>query len=248
MKLLKNICMGAWMYWDLIHIRKYQKNIHKYRESGDFKKERENILLGESTWGRRLIKKAGVKVTVEGRENIPDEPVVIVSNHQSYADIAVLTYAFDQKAFGFVAKEDLGKLPLFGTWIADVRSVFLDREDPRASLRAIEQGITYLKQGFSLGIFPEGTRSRGPVMGEFKRGSLRLATKPGVPVMPVTIDGTYHCFEEKGFVCPAHVRVYIHPPIETKNMEKKEAADLAERVEVIVRDKLLQLQGAEHEK
>lgn len=242
MRLFKNIPMGVWMYWDLIHIRRYQKNIHKYRDSGDKDKERENIRLGESTWGKNLIQKVGANVSVEGREHIPDGPVVIVANHQSYADIAVLTYAIDNKAFGFVAKNDLAKLPLFGTWIKDVRSVFIEREDPRASLKAIEKGISYLNDGFSLGIFPEGTRSKGPVMGKFKKGSLRLATKPGIPILPVTIEGTYHCFEEKGRAFPGEVKVYIHPVIETKNMDKKEAGDLADKVEKLIQLKLLELQ------
>lgn len=241
MRIVRNVLMGIWMYWDLIHIRKYQKKIHQYRASGDIEKEKENIRLGEVTWANRLIRKAGITIVVEGRERIPEGPMVVVANHQSYGDIAVVAHATD-RGVGFVAKEVLRKLPLFGTWIADVRSVFIKREDPRASLRAIELGISYLEQGFSLGIFPEGTRSKGPEMGRFKKGSLRLATKPGIPVLPITLEGTYHCFEEKGCVYPGKVQIYIHPPIETKEMDKKEAAELAERVELIIRNKLTELQ------
>ncbi|MEA4987408.1 MAG: lysophospholipid acyltransferase family protein [Anaerovorax sp.] len=242
MKLLKNVLMGMWMYWDLIHIHHNKVNIHKYRAQGNFEAERKEISIGESTWGKNLIRKVGVTVRAEGQENIPEGAVVFVANHQSYADIAVLTSVIDFKQFGFIAKENLRKLPAFGEWIYDVRSVFIKREDPRASLRAIEKGIEYLGQGFSMGIFPEGTRSKGPNMGEFKRGSLRLATKPGVPVVPITISGTYKLFEEKGYATPAEVNVYIHPMIETKDMDKKEASELAERVEKIIRDKLVELQ------
>lgn len=243
MKRLRNFIMGIWMYWDLIHIYRNKKKIHEYRAKENFEAERKEISIAESTWGKNLIRKVGVSVKVEGRENVPAGPVVFVANHQSYADIAVITYAIDFKQFGFVAKEALHKLPAFGEWIYDVRSVFIKREDARASLRAIEKGIEYLKQGFSMGIFPEGTRSKGPKMGEFKRGSLRLATKPGVPVVPITISGTYKCFEEKGYASPAEVNVYIHPVIETKNMKKKETAEIAERIEKIVKEKLVELQG-----
>lgn len=245
MKIIKNIFFGIYMYWDLRVIRKNQIMIHKYREEGDLEAERREICRAESTWGRRLVEKVGVDVRVEGRENIPEGPVVFVANHQSYTDIAIFTYAVPDKQFGFVAKENLRRLPLFGQWIADVRSVFIKRDDPRESLRAIERGIDLLKQGFSLGIFPEGRRSRGPEMAEFKKGSLRLAVKPEVPVVPVTISGSYKCFEEPGAPTPARVYVCIHPPIETAGLSKREASELGEKVEKIVRDKLLEYRERE---
>ena len=130
----------------------------------------------------------------------------------------------------------MAKLPSYGEWIIDIRSVFIEREDARASLRAIEEGINFLKQGFSLVIFPEGTRSRGGEMGEFKKGSLRLATKIGIPIVPVTIDGTYKAYEEKGYVQPATVSFKIHKAIETEGMNRKEAAELPAKVEQIIRE------------
>lgn len=244
-KILKNIGFGIFMYWDLHTIHKNKKMIHKYRAEGNLEAERREICQAESTWGRHLIEKVGAVVSVEGREHIPEGPVVFVANHQSYTDVAVFACAIPDKQFGFVAKENLHMLPLFGQWIADVRSVFIKREDPRASLRAIEKGISYLKQGFSLGIFPEGTRSKGPHMAEFKKGSLRLATKPGIPVVPVTISGSYKCFEELGTPSGAAVDVCIHPPIETLGMTKKEAGELASVVEKIIRDKLEEYQAEE---
>src|SRR5690606_26880627 len=123
------------------------------------------------------------------------------------------------------------KIPGFGNWIKDVRSVFIEREDARASLRAIEEGIGLIRQGFSLVIFPEGTRSRSDQMGEFKKGSLRLATRAGVPVVPVTLDGTYRAFEESGRIRPAAIKVTIHKAIETRDLGKREAGELAEIVE-----------------
>ncbi len=242
MKFFRNLAMGIWMYFDLIHIYANKKNIHKYREEGNLEAERKEIAIAESTWGKNLIRKVGVNVYAQGIENVPEGAAVFVANHQSYADISVLTSVIDFKQIGFIAKEDLRKLPLFGEWIYDVRSVFIKREDPRASLRAIEIGVEYLKQGFSMGIFPEGTRSKGGKMGEFKRGSLRLATKPGVPVVPITISGSYKCFEEKGYASPAEVHVYIHPAIETKDMDKKEAGELSERVREVIEEKLKEFQ------
>ena len=105
-------------------------------------------------------------------------------------------------------------------------------------MKAILEGISYIKDGFSLLIFPEGTRSKGPEMGEFHAGSLKLATKPEVPVIPITIDGSYRAFEDNGIFKGCTVRYTIHEPIETKGMSRDEKAGLAERVEKIVRSGL----------
>lgn len=238
-RLYKNICFAFWMYFNLRHLRYFHFKIKEFRDKGDDVKEREQILNSTTTWGRGIMKKYKIDLTVEGVENIPEGPVLFVSNHQGYADIPVYGAAIPGKQIGFVAKTSLGKIPVFGEWIRDIRSVFIERDDPRASLKTIEEGIALLNRGFSLVIFPEGTRSKGSKMGEFKKGSLRLATKPGIPVVPVTLNGTYHVFEEKGHVqSGAKIDFYIHPAIETKELSKSEANNLAERVEEIVRTKL----------
>lgn len=231
----------AWLCINLRKLREYEKNIKKARENGDVVFERENILKSTVSWGGDIVKKLNVKLNVTGLENIPDGPVVFVSNHQSYADIPIYFAAITTKQYGFVAKDELSKLPFYGSWIRNIRSVFIERGDARASLRAIEEGIGLLKEGFSLVIFPEGTRSKGGEMGEFKKGSLRLATKPKVPVVPITLNGTYKIFEEKGYINSATVDFVIHPPIETKDLSKAEASNLAESVEKIIREKLDEL-------
>lgn len=236
---IRNIPFAIWVYRYQLSIRHFQKNIRKFKAEGDLEKERIEIRRAEDSWGDALTRKAKIDINVSGLENIPKGPVVFVSNHQSYWDIPVFFAAVRSKQIGFVAKANLSKIPAYGSWIRDVRSVFIEREDARASLRAIEEGIGLLKQGFSLVIFPEGTRSKGHGMGEFKKGSLRLATKAGVPVVPVTLNGTYRAFEEKGYIKPASVSFIVHKPILTKDLEKKEASNLSEKVEEIIRNGLL---------
>ena len=108
-----------------------------------------------------------------------------------------------------------------------------------ASLQTINDGAELLKQGFSLVIFPEGTRSHCAEMGEFKAGSLKLATKAKVPIVPVTISGTYHFFEETGAITwGVHVDVIIHEPIDTANLSRAELAELPEKVEGTIRNGL----------
>lgn len=245
-KILKNISFGAWMYFNLRHLRPFHYRIKENRDSGDVEKEREQIINSTSTWGRGIMKKYKIKLNVTGIENVPAGPVLFVSNHQGYADIPVFFAAIPEKQFGFVAKTSLGKIPIFGEWIRDIRSIFIERDDARSSLKTMGEGIALLKQGFSLVIFPEGTRSKGNQMGEFKKGSLRLATKPGIPVVPVTLNGTYRVYEELGYVrSGASIDFYIHPAIETKTLSKLEANNLAERVEEIIKSKLRDLQAKE---
>lgn len=241
-KLFKNICFAFWMYFNLRHLRNYHYSIKKYRDAGDWVREREEILKSTTTWGKGIMAKYKIDLQVTGLENIPQGPVVFVSNHQGYADIPVFGAVITMKQIGFVSKTSLGKIPVFGEWIRDIRSVFIERDDPRSSLKTIEEGIGLLNQGFSLVVFPEGTRSKGPHMGEFKKGSLRLATKSGMPVVPVTLNGTYQVYEEKGYVkSGASVQFVIHPAIETKDLPKVEANNLAERVEKIIKDQLEEL-------
>ena len=147
--------------------------------------------------------------------------------------------------FKMFAKEELGKLPFFGKWIARIRSVFIERDDPRASLNAIKKGIEYINDGFSLVIFPEGTRSRGPDPGPFMKGSTKLATKPGVPIIPISLNGSYRMFEEEGRIRGAKISLMIHEPIETKGMSRDEEKHLSDRVEKIVTDGVRELQARE---
>lgn len=239
MKIIPNIPQAVKLIDAFKYFRKQRKDIYEYRAKENFEKEREYILNATSDWGKHVCNMLGIEIEAEGLENLPEEgPVVYVSNHQSYADIAVACAMLDKFQFGFIAKNTLEKIPMYGQGIKDIRSIMIEREDARESLRAIKEGIELIENGFSLYIFPEGTRSRCHDMAQFKKGSLKLATKPGVPVVPITIDGTYKVFEEKGVISPAKVRFIVHPPIETKGMERKEANNLAETVEEIVRSRL----------
>ena len=186
MKVLANIPLVLWGAGALFPLAKHKRKIRKYREEGDFEKERAEILKAENEWGMSACQMIGLDLRVTGLENVPDGPVVFVANHQGYCDIVAFAAAMPDKPVGFIAKESLGKIPFYGRWILEVRSVYLPKDDPRGALRTIETGISYLKDGFSMVIFPEGRRSFGPEMGEFKRGSLRLATKPGVPAVSYT--------------------------------------------------------------
>ena len=228
MKIFANIPGFAKLLNSLKYMNANKKVIEDARAAGDFEREREYILKSTSVWGDIVFKMFGSELTVYGEENLPDHFV-----------------ALKKFQFGFVAKEELGKLPFFGKWIARIRSVFIERDDPRASLNAIKKGIEYINDGFSLVIFPEGTRSRGPDPGPFMKGSTKLATKPGVPIIPISLNGSYRMFEEEGRIRGAKISLMIHEPIETKGMSREEEKHLSDRVEKIVTDGVRELQARE---
>ena len=190
-------------------------------------------------WANSQLKLSGSKVTVYGEENIPgDIPVVFMSNHQSNFDIPLLMVHID-KFKGFVAKVELKKLPVVREWMELINCVFMDRDDMRQSVKTIIEGIKLIKEGTSMVIFPEGTRGKGGPMGDFKVGSFKLATKPRVPIVPITIKGSYKLMEQNGNrIKPAEVEIYIHPMIETAKLTKEELEQLPNKVKTIISSKL----------
>lgn len=143
---------------------------------------------------------AGAKVEVRGVENIPqDTGVLFVSNHRSYFDI-LAGFSSIKKPFGFVAKYEMIKLPLLKQWMDLVNCLFLNRDDIRQGLKTILHGVDNVKAGTSVWICPEGGRHRRDDVTdvrEFKEGSLKIAEKGKVPVIPVALYGTYEIWEKQ---------------------------------------------------
>ena len=207
-------------------------------KNGKEKEFKEYCFNLSSNWAKNRIKDSRSTVNVYGVENIPDENVVFISNHQGDFDIAIFM-ALIPKQKGFVAKMELKKVPMLRTWMEFIGCIFMDRKDLRQSLNSINEAINLVKNGHSMVIFPEGTRSKGDKMGNFKAGSFKLATKTNVPIVPVTMDGSYKIKEQNGgFIKPATVNVYIHPPIYTKDLSKEDKEYLPKRVKKIIQSKL----------
>ena len=189
-------------------------------------------------WSNFVLKIAGLNLTVIGKENIPDEPCVFVGNHQSNFDIPVIL-SNTNRVTGAIAKKDMERIPIMSYWMRQIHSVFMDRENPREALKSISEGIENLKNGYSMIIFPEGTRSRSNSMGEFKKGSMRLAVKAGVPIVPITVYDTYKAMEgNNGKIKKANAKLIIGKPIYLDTMSKEEKADIAEMVQGIIQSNL----------
>lgn len=191
-------------------------------------------------WAKSLVKVTGSKVVVSGEEHIPEGPVLFVSNHQGNFDIPVLI-GFIDRPKGFLSKVEVKKLPIVPNWMEEMHCVFLNRNDRRQSVKAFQDAIKLLEKGHSMVVFPEGTRSKGHKMSEFKSGSLRLAVKSGVPIVPVTINHTYKIMEQNSFglfIKPATVEVIISDPIFITEKDEKGLKELSSRVQDVIRSQI----------
>lgn len=122
-------------------------------------------------------------------EKIKDEPIVLIANHQSHMDTPFLI-ANLEKDFGFIAKKEIEEWPIISSWMKKIQCIFIDRTSAREGLKSIKQGAEKIKEGYSVAIFPEGTRSKTGNIEEFKKGSFKLATYSGAKILPITIKGT----------------------------------------------------------
>ena len=186
--------------------------------AGDTQLVEELVNKNIPRWSRGILKVTGVSLVVEGLENIPkDTACVFVGNHRSYYDIPLLLASLD-KPHGVLAKEELEKIPLLNRWMKLLGCVFVQRDDLRASVRALNDATAIVESGKSFVIFPEGTRYKGEEggAGEFKAGAFRIAVKTGAPVVPVAITGARALFENNGNLChPGSVHIKVLPPIRT---------------------------------
>ena len=155
----------------------------------------------EKSWTlvRRVFKTilfiAGTKIEVRGAENIPeDKGCLFVGNHRSYFDILTLQ-TITPGPIGFIAKKEFSKVPLFYHYMEDIGCLFLNRESVKESLKTINDGTEYMKQGLSLGLFPEGTRNHKDELLPFKPGGYRMAEKSDSPIIVTAMTGLDDIFE-----------------------------------------------------
>lgn len=182
---------------------------------------------------------AGIKLEVRGASNIPkDIPVLFVGNHTSYFDIVVMLSQAKDYPIGFVAKKEMIRIPSFNTWMSRIDCIFLDREDIRAGMKSILDSIENVKSGISMVIFPEGTRFNDGVIHEFKGGSLKIATKSGCPIIPVSINGGEDVFEKHiPKIISTKVVLTYGEPVYMDKLEADEKKHLAE----IIRNKVVEM-------
>jgi len=182
--------------------------------AGGFFTEGDRIPSGVMRWwGRGIIRIGRWKVRVEGLSNLPAGGAILAANHQSLVDIPLFLAALPREV-RFLAKRELGRVPLFGYAMAQAGNLFIDREDPRDAVHLVREATARIGRGQMLVIFPEGTRSRDGTVGGFKPGAFFLAQKTGAPLLPVLVDGGHKALPRGSFLFrPADLVVRVLPPV-----------------------------------
>lgn len=177
---------------------------------------------------------AGTKVMVIGKERIPkDTAVLYIGNHRGYFDI-LLIHTLAPGMVGFIAKKEMERIPFLSTWMKAIHCLFLDRNDIRQGLQTILTGISYVKEGTSICIFPEGTRGQSADESEllpFKEGSFKIAEKSGCPIIPVSMNHVSSIFEDHlPRIKSRKVIVEFGEPIYPKKLDKSEKKFLGAQI------------------
>ncbi|MEC9486154.1 MAG: lysophospholipid acyltransferase family protein [Prosthecochloris sp.] len=177
-------------------------------------------------WGRFCARLLGIDIVISGEENYrKDRNYLVISNHAGMADIPLLLGALHLN-LRFVAKEELGRIPLFGWALKQAGYVMIKRGQNREALRSLLNAASVLEQGRSVHIFPEGTRSEDGQLLPFKRGAFMIAQNSRTPILPVTIIGSSAIAPKKSLkIRKGQVRMIIGQPIQTAG---KKAAELQE--------------------
>ena len=174
-------------------------------------------------WARSLLFSGGVRVQVEGLLRIDlQQAYVFAANHQSQFDIFVLL-AHLPIQFRWLAKKELFRIPIFGLAMKGAGYIPIDRSHRKAAFESIDVAAARVREGTSIVIFPEGTRSLDGRLKPFKKGGFHLAIKSKRPIVPVSISGTFSILPKRGFkITPRKARITIGEPVPTEDITVEE--------------------------
>ncbi len=182
-------------------------------------------------WSRLFLTTGPVTLEVNGREHIdPSRQYVFVANHLSNFDIPVMFLTIPVP-IRYLAKKEIYKIPVVAQAMNAIGIIKTDRQAGLASHTLINEGVAKAKaRGHSLIIFPEGTRSRDGKLGSFKKGAFRIAIANGLPVVPISVQGTWEVWmpDAKVFY-PGHATVIVHEAIETRDLDLTQIDALRDR-------------------
>ena len=165
-------------------------------------------------WAKYVLKISGVNVSVSGLSNIPNETVIFVCNHQSFFDIPVLLANLD-KPYGLLSKDGVKKIPFINKWMEELNCVFVDRNNAKDAIKSLSFVGDNLDNGYSMIIFPEGTRSKTSNLLKFRSGAFRLAVSKKVSIVPIALNGSREIFEANhNLIKPSNVTLKILPKIQ----------------------------------
>lgn len=197
-------------------------------------------------WGWVQIKATGTRVILKNKEVInPKETYIYMANHQSWFDIFTLL-AYVPGQFRWLAKEELYKIPIVGQAMRLIGYIPIDRSNRTKAFESIAKAAERVREGVSVMIFPEGTRSRDGVLQSFKKGGFILAIQSKKPILPISISGSYKVMPKGSWkVYPGTITVTFHPPIPTESCSVEDRDRLIALVEQAIRKGLTPEEGGD---
>lgn len=193
------------------------------------------------SWSGKILDEAGIVLEVEGREHLRDgEVFVVMSNHQSLYDIPVVFQAF-KRPLRMVAKKELFRVPIWGKAMKTSGFVEIDRKNRESAIKSLKEAKRLMERdGISLWIAPEGTRSKTGVLAAFKKGGFHMALDAGLRILPITVDGTRDVLQKGGRQVErgARVRVTLHAPVDASKYGYKEIKTMMRDVRDTIAAKL----------
>lgn len=173
-------------------------------------------------WAAGVLKAAGIKVLVKGEENLQrGAGNVYISNHASLLDIPALIVGL-RDDIRIMYKRELQKIPLFGWGLKRTPFISVDRSNPRDGVASIQRSAEAIREGGSVAIFAEGTRSPDGKLGRFKRGAFILATQVSRPIVPVTIVGSSTILQAGATdLSSGVIQLIIHKPISSEGIDTR---------------------------
>jgi putative phosphoserine phosphatase/1-acylglycerol-3-phosphate O-acyltransferase len=204
--------------------------------SGSLRKGADLML---STYAELTTTLTGVELNVEGEEHLwSHRPAVFIFNHQSGLDSLLMAQLTQRDVVG-VAKKELERTPIVGTLMKAAGVVFVDRGDREKAIEAMEPAVEAMREGLSVVIAPEGTRSATKKLGKFKKGAFHMAMAAGVPIVPVVLKNALDALPRDGIVIrAATVDVVVHPPIPTADWKREDLDDHIAEIERLYEETL----------
>ncbi len=184
----------------------------------------------------------GIKLRVEGREHLPDEPCVVMAKHQSAAETIAMPILVPP--YVWILKRELYYIPFFGWALAIMGTIAIRRGNPREAIKqVIQQGSKFLKTNRWVVVFPEGTRSAPGETGKYQPGGIVLAHKAHVGILPMATNAGV-CWPKNGFIKhPGTIHVRFLPYIDAETTANTKRSDLLTRLEKDIESATRELGG-----
>lgn len=200
-----------------------------------FDKKRRASQWFSRVWSRGIyMLRIGWHVKLEGLENLDkDQTYLILSNHQAMLDIPLILHL--KKNFRWVSKKEVYNIPIFG-WVLWLRGdVAISRGGASSAKKMVKDCNSFLRQGISIALFPEGTRTKTGEINQFHSGGFLVAKIGKVPILPVVVNGNYGAFDKKTSSIKRDFTVRVLPAITVEEVEELTMEELRDKVEELIK-------------